>query len=144
MARPTNTPQAMMSSWLMYLLSGSLRSFGGNPPVQRSTHRRGHYYIQIPDSPKFSRHTILADCRFQKFCGNNFHGTKIPLPSIRCSNISRSLIFEVQCQSTKNAKMTRLENLAQYDCLLLYIQNSLQGVNVRVFLRLLISRKFEL
>ena len=44
------------------------------------------------------------DWRFKIFCENNFHGPRIPLESIRYSKFSRSLIFEVQCQSTKNAE----------------------------------------
>ena len=66
-------------------------------------------------SAKFSRRTIFADCRFQKFSGNNFHGPRIPLASCQyCSKISRSLIFQVRCQSAKNAKIMLLENLALY------------------------------
>ena len=52
------------------------------------------------------------DWRFKKFRGNSFRGPRIPLASIRCSRISRSLIFEVRCQSVKNAKIMRLKNYA--------------------------------
>ena len=48
------------------------------------------------------------------FSGNNIRVPKIPLASIRYSKISQSLIFEVRCQTAKNAKMMRLENLALY------------------------------
>ena len=52
---------------------------------------------------------------FSKFRGNNFHGPRIPLASVRYSKISRSLIFEVRCQSIREKRENycmRLENLA--------------------------------
>ena len=70
--------------------------------------------IVIPYSAKFSRRTIFTDWRFQKFRRKKFPGPRVPLAPIRSSKISRSLIFEVQCQSTKNVKIMRLENLAPY------------------------------
>ena len=76
----------------------------------------------------FSRHTIFTDWFFQKFSRHNFHGlffSKIFVKtifadhgsvsaSIRYFNISRSLIFEVRCQSVKNAKIMTLEKFLPY------------------------------
>ena len=61
-------------------------------------HIQTHTHTHIPYSAKFLRHTIFPDWRFQK-C----NGPRILLSSMWYSKISRSLIFEVQCLSTKNA-----------------------------------------
>ena len=72
---------------------------------------------ELPHTVRSSRRTLYPDCRFQKFRGNNFRGPRIPLPSIRYHKISRSLIFEVRRQSTKDVKIIRLENLVLYGSL---------------------------
>ena len=43
-----------------------------------STHKFLFSVGGIPYSAKFSRRTIFADWRFQKFHGNNFRGPRIP------------------------------------------------------------------
>ena len=65
----------------------------------------GIIFIISAYSAKFSRRTIFADWRFQKFRGK-FSRTKDSVSeSIRYSKISRSLIFEARCQPRKTRKL---------------------------------------
>ena len=61
----------------------------------------------------FQAHNFRGLAFSKKFAETIFaRRPRIPLASIQYSKILRRLIFEVRCQSAKNAKIMRLENLA--------------------------------
>ena len=66
---------------------------------------KGWLYIGSLYADKFSRRTISADWRFQKFCRNSFRGSRIPLYTNTVFRNFLELNFRGLIQFVKNAKL---------------------------------------